>query len=112
MKRKERIKNPCVFLCWEYAEQYVMLRGNLSRFTGLIIMRNVTLFYVNSAVVHEGCYTLYSLGALAAVEALLIIPHGLFDRLWFSGLDGRSRWPVCSYQQRLVRGFHAPQVIR
>ena len=36
---------------------------------------------------HEGYYyTFYSLGLLAAVEALLIIPHGLFDRLWFYAL--------------------------
>jgi hypothetical protein len=39
------------------------------------------------AVIHEGYYyTFYSLGLLAAVEALLIIPHGLFDRLWFYAL--------------------------
>lgn len=87
MKVSQRIKDACGFLCAKYAEQYVVLHGNLSRFTGLLIMLNVTLFFVGGAVIHEGYYyTFYSLGLLAAVEALLIIPHGLFDRLWFYAL--------------------------
>ena len=87
MKASQRIKDTCGILCKKYAEQYVVLHGNLSRFTGLLIMLNVTLFFVGGAVIHEGYYyTFYSLGLLAAVEALLIIPHGLFDRLWFYAL--------------------------
>jgi hypothetical protein len=88
MKAKQRIKNACGILCAKYAEQYVVLHGNLSRFTGLLIMLNVTLFFVGGAVILEGYYyTFYSLGLLAAVETLLIIPHGLFDRLWFYALN-------------------------
>lgn len=84
---KERIRDACDILCRKYAEQYPVLHGNLSRFTGLLIMLNVTLFFVTGAVVYEGYYyTFYSLGLLAVVEALLIIPHGLFDRLWFYAL--------------------------
>jgi hypothetical protein len=87
MKTKERIKQACGILCKKYAEQHPVLHGNLSRFTGLLIMLNVTLFFVNGAVIDEGYYyTFYSLGVLAAVEASLIIPHGLFDRLWFYAL--------------------------
>jgi hypothetical protein len=87
MKASQRIKDTCGILCKKYAEQYVVLHGNLSRFTGLLIMLNVTLFFVGGAVIHEGYYyTFYSLGLLASVEALLIIPHGLFDRLWFYAL--------------------------
>lgn len=87
MKTKERIRNTCGVLCRKYAKQYPVLHGNLSRFTGLLIMLNVSLFFLNGAVLYEGYYyTFYSLGLLAAVEALLIIPHGLFDRLWFYAL--------------------------
>lgn len=46
MKAKQRIKDTCGILCKKYAEQYVVLHGNLSRFTGLLIMLNVTLFFV------------------------------------------------------------------
>lgn len=61
MKASQRIKNTCGILCKKYAEQYVVLHGNLSRFTGLLIMLNVTLFFVGGAVIHEGYYyTFYS----------------------------------------------------
>jgi hypothetical protein len=50
MKASQRIKDTCAILCKKCAEQYVVLHGNLSRFTGLLIMLNVTLFFVGGAV--------------------------------------------------------------
>lgn len=67
-----------------FASQSDLLWANLSRFTGLLAMLNITLFFVTQAVTKSGYfYTFYSLGLLAAVEAALLLPHGLFKRLWF-----------------------------
>ena len=54
MQPTGRIRRACGFLCAKYAEQYAVLNTNLSRFTGLLIMLNVTLFFVGGAVIHEG----------------------------------------------------------
>ena len=60
---------------------------NLSRFTALLIILNISLFFVTELVTRHGYYyTYYSLLALLTVEAVLLIPVGLTDKLWYYSL--------------------------
>lgn len=73
--------------CEIFATGSDLLWANLSRLTGLVVMLNVTLFFITQAVTKGGYfYTFYSLGLLGLVEAALVLPHGLFKRLWFYGI--------------------------
>ncbi len=59
---------------------------NLSRFTALMIILNISLFFVTELVTRQGYfYTYFSLLALLAVEAALLIPVGLLEKLWYYG---------------------------
>lgn len=60
---------------------------NLSRFTALLIILNISLFFVTELVTRQGYfYTYFSLLALLAVEAALLVPVGLVDKLWYYGI--------------------------
>jgi len=58
--------------------------ANLSRFTNLLIVLNITLFFLSELVTKHGYYyTYYSLFALGIVDIGLLIPIGLLGRLWY-----------------------------
>ncbi len=60
---------------------------NLSRFTTLLIILNISLFFVTELVTREGYYyTYFSLLALFTVEFALLVPVGLVDKLWYYGI--------------------------
>ena len=60
---------------------------NLSRFTALLIILNISLFFVTELVTRQGYYyTYFSLLALFAVEFALLVPVGLVDKLWYYGI--------------------------
>ena len=60
---------------------------NLSRFTTLLIILNISLFFATERVTRQGYYyTYYSLVALLAVEFALLIPVGLMNKVWYYGL--------------------------
>ena len=59
---------------------------NLSRFTTLLIILSIRLFFVTEWVTRQGCYdTYFSLLALLAVEFTLLVPLGLMGKLWYDG---------------------------
>jgi len=56
---------------------------NLSRFTTLLVIPIIRLFFVTERVTRQGCYdTYFSLLALIAVEFALLVPLGLLGKLW------------------------------
>ena len=60
---------------------------NLSRFTTLLIILNISLFFLTELVTRHGYYyTYYSLAALLMVEFALLVPVGLTRKLWYYGL--------------------------
>ena len=57
---------------------------HLSRATGLLVMLNVSLFFLNDAVSCGGNYwPLKSLGLLVMVEVAMLWPHGLGRRFGY-----------------------------
>jgi len=57
---------------------------HLDRLTTLLILLNITLFFVTDLVIKQGYYfTIYSLILLTCVEIGLLLPLGLLDRLWY-----------------------------
>ncbi|MCB2168488.1 MAG: hypothetical protein KQI78_12575 [Deltaproteobacteria bacterium] len=56
---------------------------NLSRFTTLLVILSIRLFFVTERETRQGCYdTYFSLLALIAVEFALLVPLGLLGKLW------------------------------
>lgn len=77
----------------KFGSDYALLWTNLSRLNGMLIVVNLSLFFVTHLVIEKGYYyTFYSLFFLGLVGLASILPHGLFDRLWFYllvlGLEG------------------------
>lgn len=57
---------------------------NLSRFTGVLIILNISLFFVTELVTTQGYYyTFYSLLCLGIVEFGLLVPLGLMKKFWY-----------------------------
>ena len=57
---------------------------NLSRFSTLLIILNISLFFLTELVTRHGYfYTYFSLAALLVVEFGLLVPVGLAHKLWY-----------------------------
>lgn len=60
------------------------LWANLSRLNNLLIILNITLFFLTELVTKENYYfTFYSLLFLGLVSIGLLLPLGLLSRLWY-----------------------------
>ena len=60
---------------------------NLSRFTPLLIILSIRLFFVTERVTRQGFYDAYFLLlTLPAVEFTLLVPLGLMGKLWYDGI--------------------------
>jgi hypothetical protein len=58
--------------------------SHLSRFTNLLIILNISMFFLTGLVTKENYYyTFYSLIFLGLVKAGLLLPLGLMNRLWY-----------------------------
>ena len=58
--------------------------GHLSRLTNLLIILNISLFFLTDLVTSHGYYyTFYSLLFLAGAAAGPLLPIGLLNRLWY-----------------------------
>jgi hypothetical protein len=67
-----------------FEKQMVIYWANLSRTTNLLILLNISLFFVTELVTKKGYYyTYYSLFLLLIVKVGLLMPFGLLNRLWY-----------------------------
>ena len=67
-----------------FQEQMVIHWNILSRTTNLLILLNISLFFLTELVTTQGYfYTYYSLYLLLVVKIGLLIPLGLLNRLWY-----------------------------
>ncbi len=67
-----------------FAEQMDTYWSSLSLATNLLIILNISLFFVTELVTTQGYYyTFYSLFCLLFVQLGLILPLGMLNRLWY-----------------------------
>ena len=67
-----------------FVEQMAIYWANLSRTTNLLILLNISLFFVTELVAKQGYYyTYYSLFFLLLVKFGLLVPLGLLNRIWY-----------------------------
>ena len=77
MKITEFIKN-------SFDDQKEIYWENLSHLTSLLIVLNLSMFFVTELVTRHGYYyTYYSLLCLSIVHIGLVVPFGLLNRLWY-----------------------------
>ena len=58
--------------------------ASLSRITNLLIIMNITLFFLTELVTKKGYYyTFYSIFFLCWVQLGTLLPLGLLNRLWY-----------------------------
>lgn len=61
----------------------VIFWANLARLNNLLIILNITLFFLTGLVAQGYYYTFCSIGCFAVVAILTILPLAFIDRLWF-----------------------------
>jgi hypothetical protein len=67
-----------------FAIDYQAYWGHLSRLTNLLVILNISLFFLTELVTKFSYYfTFYSLMALGLVQCGLLLPLGLLNRLWY-----------------------------
>ncbi len=67
-----------------FEKQMTIYWSNLSRTTNLLILLNISMFFVTELVTKHGYYyTYFSLLFLLLVKFGLLVPLGLLNRLWY-----------------------------
>jgi hypothetical protein len=67
-----------------FEQQMNLYWMNLSRFTTLLIILNISLFFLTELVTRQGYFYTYSpLAALLVVAFGLLVPVGLAHKLWY-----------------------------
>ncbi|MGB6011636.1 MAG: hypothetical protein WBI57_10250, partial [Desulfobacterales bacterium] len=61
----------------------VILWASLSRLNNLLIILNISMFFLTGLVARGYYYTFFSLGCFSVVAILTILPVTLISRLWF-----------------------------
>ena len=61
----------------------VIFWANLSRLNNLLIILNITMFFLSGLIAQGYFYTFYSIGCFAFVAILTILPVPFISRLWF-----------------------------
>jgi hypothetical protein len=66
-----------------YQKYMVIYWANLSRINNLMIVLNISMFFLSGLVSKGYYYTFYSIGCCFIVAILTIIPSWYIRRLWF-----------------------------
>jgi len=66
-----------------FRDNVVIFWGNLSRLNNLLIIVNITMFFLSGLVAQGYFYTFYSISCFALVAILIILPIPFVSRLWF-----------------------------
>lgn len=61
----------------------VIFWANLTRLNNLLIILNITLFFLTGLVAQGYYYTFCSIGCFAVVAIFTILPLPFIDRLWY-----------------------------
>ncbi len=73
---------------WErfFTLDHAIFWANLTRLNNLLVVLNISLFFLTGLVAKGYFYTFISLGCLAGVSIAAILPTPLIRRLWYYGL--------------------------
>ena len=66
-----------------FRNHMVIFWANLSRLNNLLIIVNITMFFLTGLVAQGYFYTFYSIGCFAFVAILTILPVPFIGHLWF-----------------------------
>ena len=66
-----------------YKNYMVIYWANLIRFNNLMIILNISMFFLSGLVARGYYYTFYSIGCCFLVAVLAIVPLTHISRLWF-----------------------------
>lgn len=66
-----------------YEKYMVIYWANLCRINNLLIILNISMFFLSGLVSRGYYYTFYSIGCCFLVTILAIIPLSFIHRLWF-----------------------------
>ncbi len=66
-----------------FITDHVLLWGNLSRINGLLIILNISMFFLTGLISKGYYYTFYSLGCLGIVGFATLLPTPLIRKLWY-----------------------------
>jgi len=66
-----------------YEKYMVIYWANLSRINNLMIILNISMFFLSGLVSMGYYYTFYSIGCCFLVAILTVIPLPFINRLWF-----------------------------
>lgn len=62
---------------------HVIFWGNLSRLNNLLVIMNISMFFLTGLVAKGYYYTFYSLACLGVVGVGILVPTSLIHRLWY-----------------------------
>ena len=65
-----------------FGNNMVIFWANLSRLNNLLIIVNITMFFLSGLIAQGYFYTFYSIGCFAFVAILTILPVPFIGRLW------------------------------
>ena len=86
MNKSNKTNPGCLWRCCEdcFHQQHAILWPALSRTANLLVILNVSLFFLTGAVTRQGYrFPVYSLALLAVATLFILMPLGLHHRLWF-----------------------------
>jgi len=66
-----------------FAADHTLFWNSLSRLNGLLVILNISIFFLTGLVTHGYYYTCYSLLGLGIVSFGMIIPTPLVRKLWY-----------------------------
>jgi len=66
-----------------YRDHMVIFWANLTRLNNLLIILNISVFFLSGLVSKGYFYTFYSIGCFSIVAFLTILPVTLIERLWY-----------------------------
>jgi len=66
-----------------FIEEHILFWTNLSRLNGLLVLLNISMFFLTGLVAHGYYYTCYSLAGLGVVGFGMLIPTVLIRKLWY-----------------------------
>ena len=66
-----------------FRNHMVIFWANLSRLNSLLIIVNITMFFLSGLVAQGYYYTFFFIGCFALVAILTILPVQFIGRLWF-----------------------------
>ncbi len=74
-----------LYTCLEqsYQNNRTLLWPNLGRLNNLLVIVNISMFFLSGLVAKGYFYTFFSLACLSAVAILLILPLPYLGRLWY-----------------------------